>query len=523
MEENADPIIATLSVERKTSERKARKRKLREPAPKAPSLDISSLLNRELSECEMDVTAEISVESPMTCENSTQTIAVRKAFVAARLENKILHNEMLIKMQPITKELNLLSFGIIYGDRKKFKYFTGVYPEQFDTLFEFLGPAKHSLVYWSSKSVNGDQKPSKIKKLSLREQMFVTPLRLRRGFRLYTPAHFYSGSEVTIRCKFTTWIMFLFQHFEDYKMLMFPDRHSFKRSNPAVFRYFKNIRCIVDCTEYTVYCGLYGIYGVLCTEYTVYCGLYGIYGVLWTVRNIRCIVDCTEYTVYCGLYGIYGVLWTVRNIRCIVDCTEYTVYCGLYGIYGVLWTVRNIRCIVDCTEYTVYCGLYGIYGVLWTVRNIRCIVDCTEYTVYCGLYGTVYCGLRNIRCIVDCTEYTVRDYGRQGNFYSSYKHHCTMKCLIAITVPSGGTCFVSDLYEGSVDDVKIFAESGILEYINPEDSVMVDKGFNVQELLLTKQATIFIPPFLGNREKIHKRRGCIPQKNRQSTYTCGAL
>ena len=41
-----------------------------------------------------------------------------------------------------------------------------------------------------------------------------------------------------------------------------------------------------------------------------------------------------------------------------------------------------------------------------------------------------------------------------------------MKCFIAIT-PSGGTCFVSDLYEGSVDDVKIFAESGILEYINP--------------------------------------------------------
>ena len=171
MEENADPIIATLSVERKTSERKARKRKLREPAPKAPSLDISSLLNRELSEC------EISVESPMICDKTTQTIAVRKAFVAASLENKILHNEML-KRKPIIKELNLLSFGIIYGDQKKFKYFTGVYPEQFDTLFEFLGSAKHSLVYWRSKSVNGDQKPP-IKKLSLREQMFATPLRWR--------------------------------------------------------------------------------------------------------------------------------------------------------------------------------------------------------------------------------------------------------------------------------------------------------------------------------------------------------
>ena len=96
-----------------------------------------------------------------------------------------------------------------------------------------------------------------------------------------------------------------------------------------------------------------------------------------------------------------------------------------------------------------------------------------------------------------------RDYGRQGNFYSSYKHHCTMKCLIAV-LPSGGACFISDLYEGSADDVKMFSECGIIRHINPGDAVMVDKGFTVQELLLAKQATVFIPPFLGNRSKFSK-------------------
>ena len=65
-----------------------------------------------------------------------------------------------------------------------------------------------------------------------------------------------------------------------------------------------------------------------------------------------------------------------------------------------------------------------------------------------------------------------------------------MKCLIAVT-PTDGACFVSDLFEGITDDVRIFEESGILNYINPSDSILVDKGFTVQELLLPKEAKIF--------------------------------
>ena len=47
-----------------------------------------------------------------------------------------------------------------------------------------------------------------------------------------------------------------------------------------------------------------------------------------------------------------------------------------------------------------------------------------------------------------------RDYAQQGNVYSSYKHHTTMKVLIAVT-PKGAACFISDLYEGSVSDVRV--------------------------------------------------------------------
>ena len=75
-----------------------------------------------------------------------------------------------------------------------------------------------------------------------------------------------------------------------------------------------------------------------------------------------------------------------------------------------------------------------------------------------------------------------------------------MKCLIAVN-PNGTACFISDLYEGSIDDVTLSSQCGILKYINTGDSLLVDKGFTVQDLLTPRQATVFIPPFLSLKKK----------------------
>ena len=41
-----------------------------------------------------------------------------------------------------------------------------------------------------------------------------------------------------------------FHHFKDLRSLMLPPpRTAFREKVPAVFKKFKNIRCIVDCTE----------------------------------------------------------------------------------------------------------------------------------------------------------------------------------------------------------------------------------------------------------------------------------
>ena len=45
----------------------------------------------------------------------------------------------------------------------------------------------------------------------------------------------------------------------------------------------------------------------------------------------------------------------------------------------------------------------------------------------------VFCCFKSIRASIDCTEFKCEmshDYSQQGNLYSAYKGHCTMKCLI---------------------------------------------------------------------------------------------
>lgn len=111
---------------------------------------------------------------------------------------------------------------------------------------------------------------------------------------------------------------------------------------------------------------------------------------------------------------------------------------------------------------------------------------------------------RNVRVILDATEFFTqapRNYEQQGNMYSSYKNHCTCKVLIGIT-PSGAISFVSDVYEGSISDKDIFKKSEILDKLDNGDLVMVDRGFNIRDLLLKKGADIVIPPFLGNRPSL---------------------
>ena len=65
---------------------------------------------------------------------------------------------------------------------------------------------------------------------------------------------------------------------------------------------------------------------------------------------------------------------------------------------------------------------------------------------------------------------------------------------------------LSDLFKGSISNVDIFDQCGILQQINPGDALLVD---TIQYLLLTKQAKRFIPTFLGKRNAFLKEEAML--------------
>ena len=119
----------------------------------------------------------------------------------------------------------------------------------------------------------------------------------------------------------------------------------------------------------------------------------------------------------------------------------------------------------------------------------------------------------NTRIIIDATEIFIQkptEPNAQQLTFSSYKNHNTGKVLAGIT-PSGAFSFISPMYGGSISDRQLFIESGLLEKLEPGDSIMADKGFNIFDVLDCNGVTLNIPPRkndsqLSEKELIETRR-----------------
>ena len=113
----------------------------------------------------------------------------------------------------------------------------------------------------------------------------------------------------------------------------------------------------------------------------------------------------------------------------------------------------------------------------------------------------------NTRVILDCTEIFVQKPSSlyiNTELYSHYKGTTTLKGMVGI-MPSGAVSFVSKLYAGSISDKAILKKSGLLSLLQPGDEVMVDKGFDVADILRDVGAGLVIPPFLtASRQQFEK-------------------
>ncbi|KAE8742513.1 hypothetical protein FOCC_FOCC011923 [Frankliniella occidentalis] len=108
------------------------------------------------------------------------------------------------------------------------------------------------------------------------------------------------------------------------------------------------------------------------------------------------------------------------------------------------------------------------------------------------------------RVIVDGTEFPIEKpinpWAQQASF-STYKNGNTLKAMVGGT-PSGLISYVTECYGGSVSDRQITERSELLRLCQKGDSIMADRGFNVQDLFAPQSVSINIPHFLKGKDHL---------------------
>lgn len=110
----------------------------------------------------------------------------------------------------------------------------------------------------------------------------------------------------------------------------------------------------------------------------------------------------------------------------------------------------------------------------------------------------------NTRVIIDGTECPIKkpkNPTSQQATFSTYKNRNTIKVLVGAT-PGGLVSFVSEAYGGSTSDRQIVERSSLVNMCSPHDSIMADKGFNVQDIFAPHDIHINIPTFFKKKNRI---------------------
>ncbi|XP_052213324.1 uncharacterized protein LOC127849625 [Dreissena polymorpha] len=108
------------------------------------------------------------------------------------------------------------------------------------------------------------------------------------------------------------------------------------------------------------------------------------------------------------------------------------------------------------------------------------------------------------RVIIDGTECPIKkpkNPTAQQATFSTYKNRNTVKVLVGST-PGGLISYVSPAYGGATSDRQIVERSSLTRLCSKSDSIMADKGFNVQDIFAPHDVHINIPTFFKKQNRI---------------------
>ena len=163
----------------------------------------------------------------------------------------------------------------------------------------------------------------------------------------------------------------------------------------------------------------------------------------------------------------------------------------------------ELSCLFDITERSVtnvFVTWVNFMAVSWDEIDWWPFRDTVRFyspTDFCAKFPTT-------RVIVDGTECPIQKpkqpIAQQATF-STYKNRNTVKVLVGCT-PGGLVSYVSPAYGGSTSDRQIVERSELLQACDPGDSIMADKGFNVQDLFIPFDVLINIPSFFKKKNRL---------------------
>lgn len=108
------------------------------------------------------------------------------------------------------------------------------------------------------------------------------------------------------------------------------------------------------------------------------------------------------------------------------------------------------------------------------------------------------------RAILDGTECPIQKPKQpiaQKATFSSYKNRNTLKSVIGMT-PGGLVSYISPAYGGSTSDRQVMERSNLAQMCDAGDSLMVDKGFNCDDLFIPYKVSINLPSFFKKQNRI---------------------
>ena len=116
------------------------------------------------------------------------------------------------------------------------------------------------------------------------------------------------------------------------------------------------------------------------------------------------------------------------------------------------------------------------------------------------------------RVIIDCIDMQVQrptSLLQQSVIISQYKSRNTFKVLVHVGISMCGlVTFLSPLWGGRVSDREITAQSRLVKddkTMEEGDSVMADRGFDVEDILAHKNVRLNVPPRLDGRPRLPEK------------------